>query len=640
MSNLDSHPLENSQSNKRDNLLKLVIGAMGVVYGDIGTSPLYAIKECFHHTLGIEHTVENVLGILSLIFWALTLVVVVKYLTFVMRADNRGEGGIMALLALITPEGSSDKYTKGVFSLILIGIFGTALLWADGIITPAISVLSAVEGLGVATPAFHPFIVPITIGILSALFLAQRFGSGGVGAVFGPIMLCWFVVIALLGIPWIWKHPEIMTAINPLYALKFFAHNHLKGFLVLGAVVLCVTGAEALYADMGHFGRKPIRFAWYLVVFPGLLLNYFGQGALILEYGDRVIGNPFYSLVKGWTIYPMILLSTTATIIASQALISGAFSLAQQAMQLGYIPRAKIIHTSPEIRGQIYMPEINSILMVACISLVLFFRSSSNLAAAYGISVMGTMTITSVLIFAIALRSWKWKLWKAALLTSAFLCVDLTFLFANFPKMAHGGWVPFFIGIVLFVIMTTWKRGRAELAKSVLMRYIPIETFVESIGEVSPRPVRVEGTGVFMTSNPGVAPPVLLHHLKHNKALHKKVILLTIVNEKIPKVPIEGKVKIHKFPHGFYQVLAFYGFMESPNVHEILKLARKKGLKVNLAVVSYYLARESLLMTGRSKMARWRKWLFIFLSRNAQRPTAFFHIPPNEVIEVGMQIQL
>lgn len=633
-------PLQCNKTSETKKLLALALGALGVVYGDIGTSPLYAIKECFHKEHGILPTHDNILGILSLIFWALIFIVSIKYLMFVMKADNRGEGGIISLLSLVIPSGDSSKYSKYIFSLIIIGLFGTALLLSDGVITPAISVLSAVEGLGVATHVFSPYIVPITIAILIGLFLIQKRGTGKIGAIFGPMMICWFIIIAFLGIIWIIKAPKVLSAVYPIYAFKFFLVNKLHGFLILGAVVLCITGGEALYADMGHFGKQPIRIAWFFLVCPALMLNYFGQGAAVLLYPEKAITNPFYFLAPKWFLYPMVFIATCATIIASQALISGSFSLAQQAMQMGYVQRLKIVHTSSEMHGQIYIPEVNTALMISCLFLVLIFKTSSNLAAAYGIAVMGTMTITTILLFAVQIHKWRWSMTKAIAITSLFLCVDLPFLFANITKIIHGGWFPIIMGIGIFSIMVTWKRGRAELGKRIMAGFIPLEFLLNDISTSSSKPVRVKGTALFMTSNPGVVPLVLLHHLKHNKVLHEMVILLSIISEKIPKVSTSDKVQIKKLEHGFYQITAHFGFMESPKVPEILEICKHQGLEIDINSTTFFLGRESLLITGKSTMAKWRKSLFAFLSRNARPATAFFDIPPNRVVELGMQIEL
>ncbi len=623
-------------------LLKLSLGALGVVYGDIGTSPLYAIKECFGAEYGVTPTLANVLGVLSLVFWALTLVVVVKYIVFVLRADNHGDGGILALLAQVTEQRShpqrGETGRKRHLLLLSLALFGAALLLADGMITPAISVLGALEGLDVATPFFQPYVVPLALVILGGLFLLQRRGTEGIGVLFGPAMIVWFGSIAVLGIPAIVRHPVVLTALDPSHAVRFFAANGLQGFLILGAVVLCVTGSEALYADMGHFGRKPIRFTWFAVVFPALLLNYFGQGALLVGAGDRRIDNPFYELAPGFFLYPLVLIATVAAVIASQAMISGAFSLAQQAVHLGYLPRLSIIHTSERARGQIYVPEVNTLLMFACMALVVSFRSTSNLAAAYGIAVMGTMVSTSVLMFALMIRRWKWPVWRATALAGLFLAVEIPFLSANFPKIVHGGWFPLVIGALFFAVMTTWKRGRAALRRQLEASTLPIEQFVADLPVRKPH--RVKGTAVFMTSAMGGAPPILLHHFKHNKVLHERVLLLTIVTEGVPQVPKGDRVRVRALGEGFFEVIAHYGFMQTPNVPEVLRRCGEQGLQVPIETVSYYLGRETLLTTGRSGLPIWRKKLFAFLTRNARPANAFYRIPPNRVVELGAQVEL
>jgi KUP system potassium uptake protein len=624
----------------RRDLLTLSLGALGVVYGDLGTSPLYTVKECFLPPHGVDPTAENVLGVLSLVFWTLTLAVVVKYLTFVMRADNRGEGGIMALLALIMPRISPSLGWRNKSTLILLALFGTALLFADGMITPAITVLGAVEGLEVATSALRSFVVPIALVILVGLFLVQKRGTAGIGAMFGPAMVVWFIVIAALGVPWILRVPRVLEALLPWHAVRFFTDHGTSGLLTLGAVVLCITGTEALYADMGHFGSRPIRVAWYWLVYPALVLNYLGQGAIVIDRGkEAVTTNPFFALSPTPLLYPVVAVATIAAIIASQALISGSFSLAQQAMQLGYSPRLHIIHTSSHARGQIYVPEINSGLMLACCGLVLAFRNSSNLAAAYGVAVTGTMAITSVLIHAVMRERWGWRRWKADGLLALFLCIDLPFFFANLWKIAYGGWFPLAVGAVIFAVLTTWKRGRTDLALELKQSLLPIEQFMPSLQQDPP--ARVKGTAVFMTSNRDVVPPVLLHHFRHNKVLHEQVILLYIITESVPDVPLAERVEIKELGLGFYQVVARYGFMQSPNVPRIFVRCAELGLHVSQDETSYFLGRETLLTTGRaSAMMRWRKSLFAFLSRNARPATAFFGIPPNRVVEMGMQVEL
>ncbi len=520
---LQRHHAESNPTGKRLGILTLT--ALGVVYGDIGTSPLYALQECFKPEYGLRPTAENVYGVLSLILWSLLLIVAVKYIVFIMRADNRGEGGILALLALIFQEQQEDGMSKMKLALyIALGLFGAALLYGDGIITPAISVLGAMEGLKVGAPAFERFVVPATLAIIAVLFFFQKHGTAKVGVVFGPLMMTWFLTLAALGVAEIRHEPRVFLAMNPLYALRFFAANGVHGFILLGAVVLAVTGAEALYADMGHFGRKPIRTAWFGLVLPALLLNYFGQGALILRHPEAA-NNPFYNLAPDWFFVPLLVLATMAAIVASQALISGAFSITQQCVQLGYSPRVTIIHTSKSEAGQIYIPEVNWLLMAGCVAVVVYFGSVTKLGAAYGIAVTGTMAITTILFHEIARSRWDWSPWKAGMLSGAFLVMDLAFLGANLIKIEHGGWVPLALGLGIFVLMTTWKRGRVLLRTKLLDRTLPIATFVESIGHGGP--VRVPGTAIFMTSESEGTPVVLLHHLKHNKVLHETVILLS-----------------------------------------------------------------------------------------------------------------
>jgi KUP system potassium uptake protein len=630
---------EHRGSHVQGPITALALGALGVVYGDIGTSPLYALRECFVGEHALAVTAPNVLGILSLVFWSLTMVVSIKYLMFLMRADNEGEGGILALLALVTPRGTNGGRRRN--GLLLVGLFGAALLYGDGVITPAISVLSAVEGLRVATHTFEPFILPISVGLLVALFVVQRRGTAGIGAVFGPAMLVWFVTIAGLGLGGILtQHPQhvsVLGAVNPLHAVRFFATHGTTGFLALGAVVLCVTGSEALYADMGHFGPRPIRLAWYAVAFPALLLNYFGQGALLLSAGAGVT-NPFYQLAPAWALYPLVTLSTVATIIASQALISGAFSLTQQAVQLGYAPRLTIIHTSGTAAGQIYMPEINWSVMAACVFLVLSFKSSSNLAGAYGIAVTGTMTVTTLLFYVLTREDWHWSAAKAAALIAVFLLFDLSFLSANLPKVMDGGWFPLVVGLSVFTILTTWKRGRSELARILAAASLPLDLFLRDL--LLQQPHRVDGTAVVMTSSSEGVPPVLLHHLKHNRTLHRRVVLLSIVSEKRPELADPERLEISDLGQGFYRVVARFGFMETPRISHVLALCQARGLTFDMLSTTFVLGRETLLPSGRSSMARWRKRLYGLLARNAPSATAYFEIPPNRVIELGAQIEL
>ena len=627
---------EHGHPKTRADIAKLSVAALGIVYGDIGTSPLYAMKECFvgEHATAIDQ--GSVLGILSLFFWALTLVIVVKYLSFVMRADNEGEGGTFALIALLDPR-KIEGTRRGVL-LVLLGLFGASLLSGEGIITPAISVLGAVEGLGEATHALDHYVPWISIVIIVGLFLLQKRGTGGVGAVFGPAMMVWFGTIALIGVRWIVRRPDVLAAVNPAHAVAFLVHHGYHGFLVLGSVVLCITGGEALYADMGHFGKAPIRIAWYAVVFPALLLNYFGQGALLLERGAEV-KHPFFGLVDGVWRFPLVGLATVAAVIASQALISGSFSLARAAVQLGFFPRVSIKHTSGTSEGQIYVPEINWGLLVACVALVVGFRSSSNLAAAYGIAVTGTMSITSILFFSVARSRWKWGIVPAAGLVALFLAVDLSFFSANLHKISSGGWVPLAIGSVVFTVMTTWRRGRALLAQRFTEQTLPLDVFMADLDVT--KPYRVQGTAVFMTSNPKGAPPVLLHHFKHNKTLHEQVLLLSISTEHVPEVARGLRVRdLVDLGQGFYQVRAAYGFMQTPNVLELMDLLAEAGLETRTTDTSFFLGRETLLISDDRGMARWRKMLFTYMSRNARPANAFFQIPPNRVVELGTQIEL
>jgi KUP system potassium uptake protein len=623
----------------RSDLTKLALGALGVVYGDIGTSPLYAIRECVTPPHGVGATPANILGILSLMFWSLTLVISVKYLRFVMRADNDGEGGVLALMALVVAPPHADKAKKkrkAAKGLAYLGLFGAALLYGDGMITPAISVLSAVEGLEVATTALAPFVVPITCGILIGLFAVQKRGTGGIGAVFGPLTLCWFIAIGGAGAPWILRHPEILRSIDPRHAVGFLAHHGLHGFLVLGSVVLCITGGEALYADMGHFGRRPIKMAWATVVFPALLLNYFGQGALLLERPGTA--NPFYDLVPALWLYPMVVIATFATVVASQALISGAFSLTRQAVQLGYAPRVTIVHTSSKTEGQIFIPEVNGLLMVACLALVLGFRASTGLADAYGIAVTGTMAITSILFFVVARDRWQWPLWKAGGLLALFLTFDLGFFAACAAKIATGGWFPLAVAVLVFTMMTTWKKGRAVLAARIASETLPVEVFIADL-EVS-KPHRVKGTAVFLTSTRRGMPNVLLHHFKHNKVLHEQVVLLSVVTDAVPEVAKADRLRYKNFGYGFWGLTAHYGFMETPDVPELLGYCTPIGLRIDPADTSYYLGRETLLPIRDGSMAYWRKRVFRILSRNSRSATDFFSIPSNRVVEIGTQIEL
>jgi KUP system potassium uptake protein len=612
-------------------LRTLAVAALGVVFGDIGTSPLYAIKECVGGTRPVPATPENILGIVSLIIWALILVVSIKYVWFILKADHQGEGGVLALLA----RAISGKSGRSMV-LIALGLFGAALLYGDGVITPAISVLSAVEGLDVATLVFHSYVPLITAIILALLFLVQRHGTGGVGRVFGPAMLVWFAAIAALGARWIFIEPRVLAAFSPHHAVRFLSGHGLHGVLILGAVVLCITGTEALYADMGHFGRRPIRLTWSAVVFPAVLLNYLGQGAGLLALGDRAVGNPFYALVPRALLYPMVAVATVATIIASQALISGAYSLTRQAIQLGYLPRTLIVHTSRATEGQIYLPQVNALLMVACLATVLAFRSSSNLAAAYGVAVTGTMSITSILFF-VVMRE-RWGTFATGALTTGFLIVDLGFLLPNLAKVPSGGWFPLVIAVGLLAVMLTWKRGRAILQKTALDDSLPLDLFVADVAAT--HPLRPAGSAVFLSLNPRVAPPALLHNFKHNRVVHERVIILSITNRRVPHVAEAERLEVEDFGEGFYQVVASYGFMESPDVPDLIERLRAQGIPVTLESASFFISRETLLLSGRSGLARWRGRLFAFLAKNAHSPASYFGLPANRVVEMGKFVEI
>ncbi len=616
-------------------LLILSLTALGVVYGDIGTSPLYALRECFHGPHSVAVTPANILGVLSLIFWSLIIVITIKYLVFILRADNHGEGGILALTALVTPVRASAEGSRWL--LIMLGLFGAALLYGDGMITPAISVLSAIEGLEVATPFFQPYIIPITIGIIIVIFLFQYRGTARVGVVFGPITLVWFLTLAALGIYHIIQQPGVLAAINPLYGVRFFIINGWHGFLILGSVFLVVTGGEALYADMGHFGRKAIRLGWFAIVLPALMLNYFGQGALLISRPETA-ANPFYQMSPGWALYPMVILAAAATVIASQAVISGSFSLTRQAVQLGYSPRVDIEHTSIEQIGQIYIPVVNWGLMIACIGLVLGFRSSSNLAAAYGVAVTTTMVITTLLFYVVARNCWKWSLPKALLLCGTFLVIDLSFFGANILKVPHGGWFPLVVATLIFIVMSTWKTGRRILGYRLEESARPIEDFLGRLQADSI--VRVPGTSIFMSGNPRVTPPALSKNLKHNRVLHEDVVILTVSTEEIPHAAPDRRVSVEDLGQGFYRIVVRYGFMEDPNIPEVLKTIDMPGLNLDLEHATFFLGRERLIATKEKGMALWREKIFVWMSRNSREATSFFCLPPDRVIEVGTQVEL
>jgi KUP system potassium uptake protein len=616
----------------RKSTAALALTALGVVYGDIGTSPLYALRECFHGPHSVLPTYENVLGVLSLIVYSLVLVVSVKYVAIVLRADNQGEGGILALTALIPASGDPSRRL-----LVLLGIFGAALLYGDGMITPAITVLGAVEGLNVATPLFQPYIVPVAVVILVAVFSLQKFGTDRVGSLFGPIMLIWFALIATLGVRWIATEPAVLGAIDPRHAVTFFRDNGYHGFVILGAVFLVVTGGEALYADMGHFGRRPIRVAWFGLVLPALLLNYFGQGALLLQT-PQAAEQPFFRLTPGWMLFPTVAVATAAAVIASQALISGAFSLTRQAIQLGYFPRLDVEHTSTHEVGQVYVPQINVLLAISTILIVIGFKTSSALAAAYGIAVTMTMVVTAILLHVVATERWKWPAAIVWSMTTVFLIVDFSFLGANLIKIADGGWLPLAIGAALLTLMTTWKTGRRVVADRLTARALPLKDFLAEIA--AKPPVRVAGTAVFMTAQPTGTPPALAHNVHYNKVLHEHVVILTARTEPTPFVAPGRRVAYEALGEGLFYVIVLYGFMEDPDIPSALTAASRLGVPVDADDVTYFLGRETLIVSGERGMATWREKLFVFMARNAVRATAFFRLPTERVVELGVQVEM
>jgi KUP system potassium uptake protein len=624
-----------AQDTTRTSTLALTVGAVGVVFGDIGTSPIYTMREAFSERYGLAASLDNVLGVLSLIFWALILIVTLKYVIFMLRADNRGEGGIMALLSLVLRV--TKRGTRKRWLLMSLGLFGAALFYGDGMITPAISVLSAVEGLEVATPALQPFVIPVTIVIVVLLFLVQRKGTGTVGALFGPITLIWFGVLALLGVLSIAQYPTVLSALNPIHAVAFFTEHKFAGFLVLGAVVLAVTGSEAIYTDMGHFGKKPIRIAWSLVALPALALNYFGQGALILR-DPQTLAHPFYYMAPEWALYPLVGLATAATVIASQAVISGTYSLTRQAIQLGYCPRLDIFHTSESEIGQIYMPWINWTLMLAVIALVVGFGSSSNLASAYGVAVTAMLTIDTILAFVVVTTLWKWSKWVAVPLLVIFLFIDISFFSANIHKLLHGGWFPILIGVVLFTLFATWRRGRGLLMKRLAPGAIGIQPFIESVTQHPP--TRVPGTAVFLTAATEGVPHALLHNLNHNKVLHERIVLLTVQNDDIPHVDDSERLEIEQLAPDFYRMVVHYGFKDEPDVPSALELARQHGLEFSMMETSFFLSRQTLVPKLGREMSLWREKVFAIMARNASSATGYFKIPANRVVELGTRIEL
>jgi len=614
----------------------LALGALGIVYGDIGTSPLYAFRETFHghgHELAVTET--NVLGLLSLVFWSLVVVISIKYLIFVMKADNHGEGGILALVALIRNEGSKSRRN----TLVLLGVFGTALLYGDAAITPAISVLSAVEGAKLAAPGLGDWVVPISCAILVGLFLIQRRGTATIGRFFGPVMVVWFSVLAVLGVIEILSEPSVLRAVNPVYAARFFSENGHTGFLALGAVFLVVTGGEALYADMGHFGRRPIKLAWFTLVLPALLLNYFGQGALLIA-DPEAVESPFFNLAPSWSLYPLVALATAATIIASQALISGVFSLTLQAMQLGYAPRHRVNHTSAAAMCQIYLPAINWALMVACIALVIGFGSSADLAAAYGVAVTSTMLITTALFYVVLREKFGWPLGRATALCGVFLVIDAAFLGANAFKIPAGGWFPLLVAAGMFSLMTTWRTGRRLVADRNRRNKVPLRELVQSFQRSPEGARRVQGTAVYLFSTPGLAPPALVANLRHNDALHERVIIAAVMTEPEPRVLPARRATVDELGQGVHQIVLHYGFMEEPDVPRGLCQGAAHRLAINPTQVTYFLGAEVLRVTEREGMAMWREHLFATISRNSTPAAIYFNLPLPQTIIVGTAIEL
>ena len=621
-----------ASKDRRSRLVLLCLASLGIVYGDIGTSPLYAMRECFYGQHSVPPTHANVLGVLSLILWSLILIISVKYLTLILRADNRGEGGILALATLV-----SDVLRRGKF-LFLLGLFGAALLYADGMITPAISVMGAIEGLHVATPLFDPYVVPIAVVILVGLFLFQSRGTTGVGTVFGPITMLWFVAISLLGLQQIIRAPQVLAAINPIHGFEFFMINGSRGFVVLGAVFLVVTGGEALYADIGHFGTAPIRLTWFAIVLPALTLNYFGQGALLLVQPETAV-NPFYRMAPSWALYPMVVLATAAAVIASQAIISGAFSLTMQAIQLGYSPRLKVVYTSARIIGQIYVPVVNWGLMLACIALVLGFRTSSNLAAAYGVAITTTMLITTILFYIVARRRWHWPASLALPLAAFFITIDLAFFGANMLKVAHGGWFPLLVSAAIIFLMLTWRKGRRVLRSRLSEICIPLDAFLPELK--SQRIRRVPGTAVYMSGNRFGTPLALLHNLKHNKVLHEQVVLLTVRTEEVPYLAhAKDRVAVENLDEGFWRAQVHFGFMEKPDVPAALDRVKQTGLRFDPMRTTYFIGRETILATRKQGLSSWRGSMFAWMTRNAGDVSSYFCLPPNGVVELGARVEV
>ncbi|HMT79046.1 MAG TPA: potassium transporter Kup [Azonexus sp.] len=617
-------------SHSKQALPAITVAAIGVVFGDIGTSPLYALKEIFNGHHPIPVTPENILGVLSLVFWAIIVLVTIKYVAIIMRADNRGEGGSLALLALVTERAKNPRLS---WIITLLGIFAAALFYGDSMITPAISVLSAVEGMEIITPTLTPYVIPITLGILTGLFFIQKRGTGAVGIFFGPVMVAWFGILAVLGLNQIASNPAVLLALNPLYAIVFIGTQPVLAFLALGSVVLAVTGGEALYTDMGHFGRFPIRIAWFGYVMPALILNYFGQGALLLVE-PQAIASPFYHLAPDWALIPMVVLATAATVIASQAVISGAFSVARQSIQMGLLPRMQIIHTSGMEEGQIYVPFTNWSLFLAVVALVLGFKNSSNLAAAYGIAVTGTMLIDTILVAFVMVLMWKWNKLVVAIVAGSLLLVDIAFFGANVIKIPEGGWFPLAMGLVSFTVLTTWRRGRRMVSEEMAKQSIPMSDFLQSIDDVH----RIYGTAIFMTSAKDGVPPALLHNLKHNQVLHERVVLVTVQTTDTPTVNDMERIYLHRMQKGFMRLIIRYGFMESPDIPGALELCKGHGERFDMMETTFYLSRETIVPSMARGMSPIRARLFAVMSKNATSASDFFHIPTNRVVELGTQL--
>jgi len=625
------HPSSN------DRLSSMSLAALGIVFGDISTSPIYAIRECFHGEYGISPTHGNITGVLSLMFWSLLMIVCMKYLIFVFRADNRGEGGVIALTALIRGKTNTASQDNRRLGMVAIGLFAACLLYGDGMITPAISVLSAVEGIGIVTPMFDSYIIPLTILILCALFLIQRHGTARVGGLFGPVILIWLCFLALTGVLQVFQSPQVLKAVYPWHAARFLIANKLHGFMVLGAVFLVVTGTEALYADMGHFGTRPIRLTWFAVVFPALTLSYFGQGALLLGRPEAA-SHPFYAMVPSWAMWPTVILATLSTIIASQAVISGAFSLTRQAIQLGYLPRLKVQHTSAAQMGQIYVAPVNWMLMACTIALVIGFQSSSKLAAAYGVAVTSTMLITTTLFFAVARKRWQWPLFLAAPLAGIFFLIDVPFFLANISKVLHGAWFPLVIGAVFFTVMLTWSKGRRIVGEQLRKIMPPLHQFIVDLS--SNPPIKIDGQAVFLTGTPHTVPVALAKNVKHNRVIHSQTILLHFWVDDVPRVPNLEKIKTEKLGSGFFRIIARYGFMEDFRLDNVLELAREQGVDINKETTTFFIGREKLITGEKPKFSRWRANLFIFLSRNAADAGLFFNLLADQVIEVGVRLEI